>query len=77
MNGFCRFLREDGRRILIGYGVEDKECAGRLSYDKATREFEILELSGTENQTRHLICALRSRLRLGYELNKLYYLAVG
>lgn len=80
MNGWCKFTFEDEKKVTIKYSLEEnRNCDGELSFDKATREIQILKLSesATADLTNHFICVIRGRMRRGFELNKVYYLAVG
>ena len=80
MNGWCKFTAEDADGLVILYSLENNQsCDGMLFFDKNTKEVSITALSrgATEELTKHFICAVRGRIRRGYELKKLYYLAVG
>lgn len=80
MNGWCKFITDDKQKIIVNYSLEDNDaCDGELSFDKNTQEIKVLHLSNgaTIALTNHFICSLRGRIRRGFELNKLYYLAVG
>ncbi len=80
MNGWCKFTAEDEGGLVIIYSLEDNSsCDGMLFFDKDTKELSIIALSrgATEELTKHFMCSVRGRMRRGYELNKLYYLAVG
>ena len=80
MNGWCKFVLEDDKKIIVRYSLEENNtCDGELSLDKKTQEMKILHLSGgaTITLTNHFICSVCGKIRRGFELNKLYYLAVG
>ena len=80
MNGWCRFISEDAQKIGIRYSLgNEPECDGELTFNKTTLEIQIMRLSNgaTAPLTNHFICSVRGKIRRGFELNKLYYLAVG
>ena len=80
MNGWCKFTAESPNGLVILYSLEEnRSCDGMLFFDKDTKELSITRLSrgATTDLTKHFICAVRGRIRRGFELNKIYYLAVG
>ena len=80
MNGWCKFTAEDENGLVILYSLESNQsCDGMLFFDKDTDEIVVTALSrgATLKLTEHFICSVRGRMRRGFELNKLYYLAVG
>ena len=79
MNGWCKFVEENDNGAIIEYSLgADNRCTGKLKWDKDTQQITILRLAtnATATLTDHFICVVRSRIRRGFELNRLYYLAV-
>lgn len=80
MNGWCKFVVEDEQKIIVRYSLEEnKTCDGELILDKTTQEMEISRLShgATTALTKHFICSVRGIIRRGFELDNVYYIAVG
>ena len=79
MNGWCKFTEENSDKVIIEYSLgANNSCDGKLSWSKSTQEITVMCLSNgaTSMFTRHFICAVRGRIRRGFEFNRLYYLAV-
>lgn len=80
MNGWCKFTFENERSVTINYSLEDnQDCDGKLTFNKDNQEIKISKLSrgATAKQTNNFICSVRGRIRRGFDMNKLYYLAIG
>lgn len=80
MNGWCKLIENINGVMTIGYSLEEsKDCDGRLLFDVKTKETKISKLASgaSEILTKHFICPLRSKIRKGLTLDKLYYVAVG
>ena len=78
MNGWCKFIKENDNEVNIEYSLgADNRCTGKLKWDKATKQVTILRLAdnSTTVLTSHFVCVVRGRIRRGFELNRLYYLA--
>ena len=80
MNGWCKFTSEDIGGLVILYSLEENQrLDGMLFFDKETQKLSIMALShgATVELTNQFICSVRGKIRRGFELNKVYYLAIG
>jgi len=80
VNGWCKLIDNINGVMTIGYSLEEnKDCDGRILFNPDTKEMQISKLANgaSEILTKHFICPLRSKIRKGLTLNKLYYVAVG
>lgn len=79
MNGWCKFIATNSDEQIIEYSLsEPAACDGKLSWNKFAGQITITRLADGASRalTNQFICAVRGRIRRGFEFNRLYYLAV-
>lgn len=80
MNGWCKFKIDNEKETILGYSFGDnRTCDGEMRLDKATKELKVLRSSEGETVglVKQFYCLARGKIRSGFELDKLYYLASG
>ena len=80
MYGWCKLLEENDNEMIISYSwQENKNCDGKLIYNKNTKEVTVSNFASGigKNETDYFICPLRSRVRRGMEIGKRYMIATG